>query len=475
MSRILHRINRHRSTILMGIITAGIYLLLTICFFGLMGINNPQMLRASRTAGTVLLTWCVMLGLSNTIYGGFDVGHKKNKPVISSMCLGACVTDLVAYVQLQIMNVNEHNNATLELLGGDLPYLLLTILMQAVCVVIFVRLGNRTYFSLNPPKRCLLVLGQDDDEQEVMHKILRYQLQWRVDRITRAEDPDIITKIWASECVFLSGVTAQQQMELLHLCYNMQKDVICRAQLEDIMLANARQVIVDDAPFMAMDFHHMTLFQRIVKRVGDIGCSLIVLIVLSPLYLLISLAIFLEDGAPVIFHQKRMTVNGRVFTICKFRTMTRAASNAESQFSAQQGDQRITRVGAFLRRTRLDELPQFWNILRGDMTLVGPRPEMLENISRYKAQLPAFAYREKMKAGLTGFAQIEGRYNTTPEDKLMMDLMYIESFSIWLDIKLIFRTLTVFFKSDSTQGFSGDSGKSAEGNTTENKDNGGNT
>ena len=155
----------------------------------------------------------------------------------------------------------------------------------------------------------------------------------------------------------------------------------------------------------------------------------------------------------MIFRQKRMTVGGRVFTISKFRTMQPSAAKEEHPVPVGESDERITRVGRVLRRFRLDELPQFWNILRGDMTLVGPRPEMLENIERYKRELPAFAYREKMKAGLTGYAQIEGRYNTTPEDKLMLDLMYIENFSMWEDVKLIFRTLTVFFKPDSTKGF----------------------
>ena len=116
-------------------------------------------------------------------------------------------------------------------------------------------------------------------------------------------------------------------------------------------------------------------------------------------------------------------------------------------------DDRVTHVGRFLRRWRLDELPQFWNILRGDMSLVGPRPEMLENITRYKRDLPEFQFRERMKAGLTGYAQIEGRYNTSPEDKLALDLFYIEGFSLWTDMKLLLRTVTVFFRPDATQGF----------------------
>ncbi|MBQ6400031.1 MAG: sugar transferase, partial [Clostridia bacterium] len=137
----------------------------------------------------------------------------------------------------------------------------------------------------------------------------------------------------------------------------------------------------------------------------------------------------------------------------KFRTMKPLIETTELQRSSTENDPRITKIGAFLRRFRLDEVPQFFNILIGDMSLVGPRPEMMANVLRYKIELPAFVYREKMKAGLTGYAQIEGRYNTSAEDKLMLDMMYIESFSIWLDIKLLLRTFTIFTKTDSTQGF----------------------
>ena len=148
-----------------------------------------------------------------------------------------------------------------------------------------------------------------------------------------------------------------------------------------------------------------------------------------------------------------MTIRGRIFTICKFRTMKRDASLHDTQVSSEVNDPRITRTGRVLRRFRLDEIPQFINVLRGEMSLVGPRPEMLANVERYKIEFPAFAYREKMKAGITGYAQIEGRYNTTAEDKLMLDLMYIEEYSFWLDIKLLFQTFMVLFKKDSTEGF----------------------
>ena len=220
------------------------------------------------------------------------------------------------------------------------------------------------------------------------------------------------------------------------------------------MLCNSRTAIVDDAAFLSMKYNKITLFQRVVKRLGDVCISLLALIVFSPLVLIVSLLIKLEDGGPVIFKQDRLTLNGRTFTIRKFRTMTQHDEGDDDlQVSVAEDDPRITKVGSFLRRYRLDEIPQFVNILKGDMSLVGPRPEMMANVTRYKMDLPAFVYREKMKAGLTGYAQIEGRYNTSAEDKLMLDLMYIESFSIWVDVKLILRTFTLLFKKDSTQGF----------------------
>jgi lipopolysaccharide/colanic/teichoic acid biosynthesis glycosyltransferase len=193
--------------------------------------------------------------------------------------------------------------------------------------------------------------------------------------------------------------------------------------------------------------------EQMVKRIMDIAVSAIAILVFSPVMLLAAIAILAEDGRPAFFLQKRKTIGGNVFEIVKFRTMRKDTGENGPQVSVHQGDGRITRVGAFLRKFRLDELPQFFNILKGDMSMVGPRPEMLENVAQYSKEFPAFVYRQKMKAGLTGYAQIEGRYNTTAKDKLMMDLMYIENYSIWMDVKLLFRTLTVFFKADSTQGF----------------------
>ena len=456
MRTMLQRVSRHKTAIAVAGLRAALYVGLAVLFFGLMAVNNWQLLHLSRTLATTLLTWAAMTVAMTSVYGGYDVGRRKSKPLISSLSLGALVTDVVTYLQLQIMNVNENNNPSLQLFGRDFPYLILCMAVQVVFIVLLTYQGNKLYFRLNPPRKCLLVLSDVSRREYCARKIGRYALQWQLSDVVLWNDRKMEKHIARAEVVFLdSGIPDEIRQKLLKICYQHKRDVIVKAQLQDIMLSSARQVVVDDAPFLEMDYHKITLGQRIIKRCMDIFCSGLALIVLSPLLGLVALAIYLEDGAPIIFRQKRATISGHTFTICKFRTM----KNNAPAVSATEGDDRITRVGRWLRRLRIDELPQLWNILMGDMTLVGPRPEMLENVQKYKIELPAFAYREKMKAGLTGYAQIEGRYNTTPEDKLMLDLMYIESFSLWEDIKLIFRTLTVFFKSESTQGFAQEAGE----------------
>lgn len=443
---------RHQTAVLMGMLRLLIYVLLAFIFFGLMAVNNWQIRHLSRTLGTILLTYAAMSCAMHAVYGGYAVGKKKSKPIISSMSLAILGTDLVTYLQLQIMNVNENMNDRLIIFGADFPWLLLCMLLQVLLITLWVRFGNNFYFTINPPKRCLVILGNMEEKESICRKIGVYKLQWQVERIVLWNDPRVQDAIREAEVVFLGSLPSQAKVDLLRTCYDLHRDVMCKAQLQDIMLSNATQVVVDDAPFLEMIYGKMTLGQRVAKRLMDIGISAVVLVVLSPVLAVIALCIRLEDGGPVLFRQRRMTVAGHEFSICKFRTM-KTEQPGKMQVSATKDDDRITRVGHVLRRFRLDELPQFWNILLGEMTLVGPRPEMLENVEKYKLQLPAFVYREKMKAGLTGYAQIEGRYNTTPEDKLMLDLMYIESFSIWMDVKLIFRTMTVFFKSDSTEGF----------------------
>ncbi len=442
-----------KTDIIIGVMSLVLYMILAAAFFFFLSLNNPFLLVINRTVGTTLLTFFVMTFSMHAVYGGFDVGRKKSRPVISAMIMATCVTDLVTYVQYQIMNTNENRNSSFSPFGTDLLLLLACFAVQLLIIILFVRLGNDLYFHFNPPRSVLIVLGAVNQEEELRRKISRYALQWRVDDAVLFNVPDLEKRIRKADVIFLAPLPEEVKYRLLKLCYDERKDVMCKAQLQEIMLVNARSAIVDDAAFLEMEYSKSSFFQRLLKRIGDIVLSALALVLFSPFMAVIAILIGLEDGGPVIFQQSRMTVNGKSFVIRKFRTMKAGADTGGKTVSAFVNDPRVTRIGSFLRKYRLDELPQFYNILVGDMSLVGPRPEMMENVSRYKKELPAFVYREKMKAGLTGYAQIEGRYNTSAEDKLMLDLMYIESFSLWLDIKLILRTLTILAKPDSTQGF----------------------
>lgn len=430
-----------------------LYALIYAAFFGIMGLNNWQLWTLSRTSGVTILTFTVLLTVMLSVYGGYDIGKRKSKPVISSLVLAVGMTDIITYLQLEIMNANDAKYGGLVLFGWDLALLLFAMAMQFLVIILMTRLGNSLYFSVHPPENCCIIANSREAAEHVAIKLRRYKLQYAVHDMVNFNAKDVKKCILRSDAVFFADVPAEHRVKLLEFCYEHQKNVYTTADLYDVMVANGRQVILDDCPFVAMGRGGLEPHEQMVKRFMDIVISAIAILIFSPVMLLAAAAILLEDGRPAFFLQKRKTIDGNVFEIVKFRTMRKDPAGENPQVSVHLGDGRITRVGAFLRKFRLDELPQFFNILKGDMSMVGPRPEMLENVAQYSKEFPAFVYRQKMKAGLTGYAQIEGRYNTTAKDKLMMDLMYIENYSIWMDVKLLFRTLTVFFKADSTQGF----------------------
>lgn len=420
-------------------------------FFGMMAVNNWQIRHPSRTLATTLLTWLALAAAMMAVYGGLVLGRKRRRLLICEQALACLATDAVTYLQLQIMNVNSNNKPNLVLFGEDFPWLLLCVALQMALVTAVVCGGTALLCRTQSPKRALLILGD-----VALAPLYRQKLQtsakcWKVADVCAWEDAELPKRIEQAETVFIGAdVPDDVRMSLLLQCYDLHLEVLCKAKLQDILLSNARQSIVDDAPFLEIDACRITFGQRIVKRAMDVLLSVLLLLLLWPLMAVVALLIRWEDGGPVIFRQERLTAAGKRFTIRKFRTMR---SDARPDASVITADARVTRLGHFLRRWRLDELPQLVNILVGDMSFVGPRPEMLENVARYKRELPSFVYRERMKAGLTGYAQIEGRYNTSPEDKLMLDMMYIESFSLWEDVKLLLRTVLVFFKPDSTEGF----------------------
>ena len=252
--------------------------------------------------------------------------------------------------------------------------------------------------------------------------------------------------------VFLCGIPTQLRNEIMTELIKRDITVYIRPKNSDIFLNTAQRRYMLHIPMLAYDPKKHSLLTRVTKRTMDILFSLPIFIITSPIMLITAIAIKCEDSGPVLYKQERLTRGGRVFKILKFRSMRVDAEKDGVARLASEGDDRITKVGRFIRATRIDELPQLINILRGDMSLVGPRPERPEIASQYEKELPEFSMRLKVKAGLTGYAQIYGKYNTTPYDKLQMDLLYINDMSPITDFKLLLQTAQTVFQKESTEG-----------------------
>ncbi len=258
----------------------------------------------------------------------------------------------------------------------------------------------------------------------------------------------------SDECnaVVLGDISVEDRGPLLKFCYGRSIRVYLMPKITDVILMGAEELHVFDSPMLLTREYSLTMEQRFIKRLIDIVCSLILLVIASPFMLLTAIAVKLYDGGPVLYKQVRCTLNQREFHILKFRSMRTDAEKDGVARLAQKNDNRITPVGRLIRKCRVDELPQLFNILKVDMSFIGPRPERPEIISQYLEVMPEFAFRMKVKAGLAGFAQVYGKYNTSPYDKLKLDLTYIENYSTWLDLKLMMLTLKVLFWPDSTEG-----------------------
>ena len=236
----------------------------------------------------------------------------------------------------------------------------------------------------------------------------------------------------------------------MKLCFKTEKPVYCISKLSDIMIQGGYTVKDEDKAFFCCEKYRLDKSEEFVKRCFDLLGSCLALVILSPLFLIIALCIKLEDGGSVIYKQIRCTKDNKEFWIYKFRSMV-VDAEPEGAMLAEESDRRITKVGSILRNTKLDELPQLVNILRGDMSFVGPRPERPELISRIVDEVPEFSFRTYVKAGLTGYAQVQGNYSTLPLDKLKWDLMYINQYSFFLDLKIMFMTPFVIFMKNNRE------------------------
>ena len=297
-------------------------------------------------------------------------------------------------------------------------------------------------------------MPEKDAEENVRSKFDRRRTRYSIDRVVSADMP------WEELCAIMHSYTTVVLMPMeKELCRRIMDDcfwhgiaIMLKPDMQDIMVNCADTVIMSDVPLCAVHTGNHDRGYLTAKRVLDVVASVCGLILCSPIFIAVAIAIKIQDGGPVFYRQKRLTLNGKPFYLTKFRSMVVNAESATGAVLAGKSDSRITKVGAFLRATRIDELPQLLNILNGDMTLVGPRPERPEFYQKYCAEYPEFAYRLRAKAGLTGYAQLYGKYNTTFADKALLDMYYIQKASFLWDLQLIFYTLKIIFVKESTEG-----------------------
>ena len=422
-------------------------------YLWMMSFVYPFMLLATRTMGISLAAYIVVYVIMTRVYGGMDIGIKKSQPIVFALGLTVFFADLAAHLFLSIMNVTVvHDGKFVFETPGRL---ILIYLIQLIVIIVFTYAGNDIYFVVNKPLDCLVVTKSGAGHKRILRELGNYRKQYRVIGVISYLNPAVAERIEEADLVFFYGLSDAERSDLVEYCYELRKDISYSVEMTDIVGMRGQYMNYNDQTFLSSPEKHLTIEEQFIKRTMDLIVSVIGLILTSPIFLITALAIKFEDGGPVFYKQSRATIGGRDFKVLKFRSMRQEVGGIHK--SVQAGDDRITKVGRFIRKFRIDELPQLVNVLMGDMSLVGPRPEMLENVDKYTLEMPQFAYRQKMKAGLTGMAQVYGRYNTSPKDKLIMDLTYIETYSLWLDLVLLFRTVLVLLTpEESTEAFKED-------------------
>ena len=365
-------------------------------------------------------------------------------------------TDLAVGQVIALLLVNVITYFQLCLIANGMISVVPMLILMAVDIVLAllsVLIFDRLYFKLYPPHEMLLIFGSES-ALNLKFKMDSRKEKYRVTGVIPAQAglEKILEEAAKYDAVILNEVPSALRNDILKFCYRCRIRVYLAPDLTDIMIRGAKNNTLFDTPLLTVKGTGLSPMQRIIKRTMDIVLCSLAMVVAAPIMLVVAAAIKLEDGGPVFYKQDRLTRGGREFKILKFRSMIVDAEKYAGAVLASGNDPRITKVGKVIRATRLDELPQLLNILKGDMSIVGPRPERKCLADEITREVPEFPYRLKVRGGLTGYAQIFGKYNTSAYDKLRLDLMYIENYSLLLDIKLIVLTLRIIFSKDSTEG-----------------------
>ncbi|SFC10855.1 exopolysaccharide biosynthesis polyprenyl glycosylphosphotransferase [Butyrivibrio sp. YAB3001] len=388
--------------------------------------------------------YAAVLFLMNRTYDLYSIGYRKVTDLIGSSFLAQVVTNGIIWVVSLLMFMKCTN---------PLPFMALCI-VQLIIDVIWSIFIKKVYNSDHLNKKTVVVY-EDDEDLERLGEIRRLRSEFDIQKYVRnPKDYKTLEKeLEGYEAIVVSGIHATLRNGIVKYC--IEKDIpgYFAPHVGDIIMQGSHHMQNFSVPIMNVQRAVLVTEYQVLKRLFDICVSLVALILTSPISLITAIVIKLYDGGPVFYKQVRLTEDRRKFKIIKFRSMrVDAEKDGIARLSTGANDSRITPVGQFIRACRIDELPQLWNILKGDMSIVGPRPERPEIAEQYEKDMPAFGLRLQVKAGLTGYAQVYGKYNTNPYDKLEMDLMYINRMSIVEDLRLMFATVRILFMPESTEG-----------------------
>lgn len=401
------------------------------------------------------LLFCFVYWFFVKLYYANKIGLYRLTELVFFQILSFGIADFILFVETIFW---FHGMSRIEII-----YFLSVFAVQVFAITLAIFICNRLFAKFDEPKKILVIYGgknhtdgkenSEADYRELLEKINAKKYRYKVIGCISDNEPLEVMKSHISLCdsLYLYEAEEKVQKELVMYCNQVEKNIYITQDIEEWIVRGFEVSHTFDTPFLRNKKSPVSWYYPIIKRSFDIVLSSIGLLLTFPLMLVIALCIKLYDHGPVLYSQVRLTKDHREFSIYKFRSMIVDAEKQGIRLAAK-GDSRITPVGNILRRTHLDELPQLINIFKGDMSFVGPRPERPEIEKMYVEKIPEFSLRLNVKAGLTGYAQVFGKYNSTPEDKLKLDILYINQRSLLLDIKLIFYTVKTMFIKESSEG-----------------------
>lgn len=383
----------------------------------------------------------ILFFFTNT-FGGYKIGYMRIQDIILSNALAIFCGTVTAYFEICLVANDYLSPVPLLWVGAA----------EIAFIIPWTFLVRKVYARMYPPRQMLVIYGEYSPE-ELIRKINarsdKYDICGSISCFTK--ERDLYKEIDKYSAVVLADLPAQERNTILKHCYRHSIRTYVTPKISDILFRGADDIHLFDTPLLLSRNYGLSIDQRFFKRMMDIILALLGVLIASPFMLIIAIAIKLCDGGPVLYSQDRLTRDGREFRMYKFRSMYTDSEKSGARLAAK-GDSRITPVGRIIRNIHFDELPQIFNILKGDMSIVGPRPERRVIADEYLKEIPEFDFRLKVKAGLTGYAQVYGKYNTLPYDKLKLDLTYIENYSLWLDLRILLLTFKILFVKENTEG-----------------------